>query len=44
MLSCEVYGLFEAYIMITNSLGILGARANAECLEDMLGIMVGSVR
>ena len=27
--------------MITNSLGILGARANAECLEDRLGIMVG---
>jgi len=25
----------------TNSLGILGARANAECLEDRLGIMVG---
>jgi len=27
--------------MITNSLGILGARANAECLDDRLGIMVG---
>ena len=27
--------------MITNSLGILGARANAECLEDRLGIMLG---
>ena len=27
--------------MITSSLGILGARANAECLEDRLGIMVG---
>ena len=27
--------------MITNSLGILGARANAEFLEDRLGIMVG---
>jgi len=27
--------------MITNSLGILGARANAECLENRLGIMVG---
>ena len=27
--------------MITNILGILGARANAECLEDRLGIMVG---
>jgi len=27
--------------MITNSLRILGARANAECLEDRLGIMVG---
>jgi len=25
--------------IITNSLGILGARANAECLEDRLGIM-----
>jgi len=30
--------------MITNSLGILGARANAECLEDRLGIMVGEGR
>ena len=30
--------------MIANSLGILGARANAECLEDRLGIMLGSVR
>jgi len=28
-------------LQITNSLGILGARANAECLEDRLGIMVG---
>ena len=28
-------------IMITNSLGIRGARTNAECLEDRLGIMVG---
>jgi len=27
--------------MITNSLGILGARVNAECLEDRLGVMVG---
>ena len=27
--------------MIKNSLGILGARANAECLEDRLGIMLG---
>ena len=27
--------------MITNSLGIFAARANAECLEDMLGIMLG---
>jgi len=27
--------------MTTNSLGILGARANAECLEDRLGIMLG---
>jgi len=26
---------------ITNSLAILGARANAECLEDRLGIMLG---
>ena len=30
--------------IITNSLGILGARANTECLEDRLGIMLGSVR
>ena len=30
--------------MITNSLGILGARANVECLEDSLGIMVGDGR
>ena len=27
--------------MITNSLGIIAARANAECLEDRLGIMLG---
>ena len=27
--------------MITNILGILGARANAECWGDRLGIMVG---
>ena len=27
--------------IIKNSLGILGARANAECLEDRLGIMLG---
>ena len=26
--------------MITNSLAILAARANAECLEDMLGVMI----
>ena len=26
---------------ITNSLAILGARANAECLEDRLGMMLG---
>ena len=30
--------------MITNSLVILGARANAECLEDRLGGREGSVR
>jgi len=34
-------GLGLIKTMITNSLGILGARANAECLEDRLGIMVG---
>jgi len=28
--------------MITNSLGILGARANAECFEDRLDIIVGA--
>ena len=27
--------------MITNSLGILAAQANAECWEDRLGIMIG---
>jgi len=27
--------------MIANSLGIHGARANAECLEDRLSIMLG---
>ena len=27
--------------MATNSLGILGARANAECLEDRLGFNLG---
>jgi len=27
--------------MLAKSLGILGARANAECLEDRLGIMLG---
>jgi len=27
--------------MITNSIGNIGARANAECLEDRLGIMLG---
>ena len=27
--------------MITNSLGILGARGNAEWSEDRLGIMLG---
>ena len=27
--------------MITNSLGILAARANAEFLEDRIGIMLG---
>jgi len=27
--------------MTSSSLGILGARANAECLEDKLGIMLG---
>ena len=34
-------GLGLIKTVITNSLGILGARANAECLEDRLGIMVG---